>query len=77
MRLDGNTALAFQLHRIQHLIGHFAITQTAAKLYKPVRQRGFAMIDVRDDGKIADILHRLRIIGRLVTETSKDMEFIR
>src|SRR5205823_9544736 len=37
---------------------HFAIGQTTAALDQTIRQRRFAVVDVSDDGKVADLLHR-------------------
>ena len=54
--LDGNASLTLQVHGIQHLLGHFALGQTATMLNKAIGQRGFAMIDMSNDGKIANIL---------------------
>jgi hypothetical protein len=55
LRLDGDAALALDIHRIEHLILHLARGQAAAILNQPVGKRGFAMVDVSDDGKIADM----------------------
>mgnify|MGYP000723986508 CR=1 FL=1 len=30
----------------------------AARLDQPIRQRGFAMVDVRNDGEITDVIHQ-------------------
>ena len=38
LRLNGNATLAFQIHRIQHLVCHLAISETAASLNQPVCQ---------------------------------------
>ncbi len=55
LRLDGDAALALDVHRIEHLLFHLAGGQAAAKLDQPVGQGGFAMVDMGDDGKIADV----------------------
>jgi hypothetical protein len=55
--LDGDAALSLQVHAIEHLRLHFPRIQAAALLNEPVGQRGFAVVDVSNDGKIADILH--------------------
>ena len=54
LRLDRDSALALQLHRIEHLAGHFAFLQAAAALDQPVRQRGLPVVDVGDDRDIAN-----------------------
>ena len=55
VRLDGDASFALEIHRIKHLSVHFTLGQTAAHLNKTVSQGRLAMIDVRDDGKIADM----------------------
>ncbi len=52
--LDGDAAFALDIHGIEHLLLHFARGQAAAKLNQAVGQRGFAMVDMGDDGKVAD-----------------------
>ena len=54
--LDRYAALALKVHRIQHLLGHLAVTQASAHLDKTISQRGLAVIDMGDDRKIADAL---------------------
>ena len=53
--LDGDSALTLQVHRVQHLFLHLAQGERSRQLQEPVRKRGFAMIDVGDDGKISDV----------------------
>jgi len=55
LRLDGNAAFALDIHRIQHLLDHFARFQPAGKLDQPVGERRFAVVDVGDNREIADI----------------------
>ena len=57
LRLDGDAALLFQIHGVEHLLGHFAVGQAAAELDEAVGQGGLAVVDVGDDGEIADIFH--------------------
>ena len=61
LRLDGDAAFALQLHRVEHLLLHLALGQRTRPLDQPVGQRGFSVIDMRDDGKIADMcrLHEI------------------
>jgi hypothetical protein len=54
--LDRYAALALKVHRIQHLLGHLAVTQASAHLDKTISQGGLAVIDMGDDRKIADAL---------------------
>ena len=60
LRLDRDAALALQVHRIEHLRFHFAIAQAAAALNQAVGQRRFAVVDMRDDRKVADVLHAVQ-----------------
>ena len=57
LRLDGDPALALQIHGIQHLRLHLPGLEAAALLDEPIGQRRFTVIDVGDDGEIADIFH--------------------
>ena len=54
--LDGDAALALQVHGIEHLGLHLARGQRAGQLQQAVGQRGFAVVDMRDDREIADVL---------------------
>jgi hypothetical protein len=58
MRLDGNAALLFQVHGIQHLRAHLAGRQSFAVLDKPIGQRRFTVVDVRDDREVAYVFHQ-------------------
>ncbi len=63
---DGDAALAFQVHGIEHLLVHFALRQCAGHLQQAIGKRGFAVIDMRDDTKIADELWvHLPMTGRI------------
>ncbi len=57
LRLDRDAALALEIHGIEHLRFHFAVRESAAQLDETVGKRGLAVIDVRDDGKISNVLH--------------------
>ena len=52
--LDGDAALLLQVHVVQQLGGHLALLHRVALLDEPVRQGGFSMIDVSDDGKVTN-----------------------
>ena len=54
LRLDRNTALALDVHGVEHLFGHFAIAQATANLDEAISQRGFAVVYVRNNGKVTD-----------------------
>ncbi len=54
---DGNAALALDRIRVEHLRLHLTRLQTAAQLNDAVGERGLAVIDVGDDGEVADVPH--------------------
>ena len=53
--LDGDTPLPLQIHVVQKLVFHLPGLHRVALLNEPVRQGGFAVVDVGDDGEIADL----------------------
>src|SRR5690606_37656555 len=53
--LDGNAALALQIHGVQHLGFHFPVAQATADLDEAVGKGGLAVVDVGNDGKVADM----------------------
>ena len=54
VRLDGDAALALQVHGVEDLFHHFALRERAGDFEQAVRQRGLAVVDVRNDREIAD-----------------------
>ena len=63
LRLDGNAALALDIHRIEHLFLHLARFEPAGELNQPVGKRGLAVVDMRDNGEIAYIVDLCRTHG--------------
>ncbi len=57
LRLDGDTALFLDVHRVQHLCLHVALGQASAILDQAVRQGRLAMVNMGNDGKITNVLH--------------------
>ena len=55
VRLDGDAALALEVHGVEDLRLHLARLQRAGELEEAVGQRRLAVVDVRDDRKITDI----------------------
>ena len=51
--LDGNAALAFQVHRVQDLGLHLALGHRAGEFEQAVAQRRLAVVDVGDDCEVA------------------------
>ena len=60
LRLDRDAALALDVHRVEHLRFHFPVAEAAAALDQAIGQRRFAVVDVGDDRKIADLIHAER-----------------
>ena len=53
--LDGDAALALEVHGVEDLGLHLARGERSGELQQAVGQRGFAVVDVRDDREIADV----------------------
>jgi hypothetical protein len=51
---DGDAALAFEVHGIEDLFHHFALGECPGDFEQAVRECGFAVIDMRNDGEITD-----------------------
>src|ERR1700683_1932815 len=58
LRFDGNSPLAFEVHRVQHLRLHFSSIETAALLNEAIGQSRFTVVNMSNYGKVADILHQ-------------------
>ena len=67
VRLDRDAALALEIHRVEHLIDRLLGVHRAGEREQPVGQRRLAVIDVGDDGEIADAIqgHRLMVTRRV------------
>lgn len=61
--LDCNTSLALNVHGVEHLLVHLARTQASTMLDKPVCQRGLAMVNMGNNGKVADVAEITHSIG--------------
>ena len=63
LRFNSDAAFALEVHGVEHLLVHFALRKRAGHLQQAVRERGLAVIDVRDDAKIAYELrvHEIRL----------------
>ncbi len=58
LRLDGDTTLFLNVHGVENLRLHFTLLQTTATLNQSIGECRFAMIDVRNDGEISDVIHQ-------------------
>jgi 6,7-dimethyl-8-ribityllumazine synthase len=54
VRLDGDAALALEIHGIEHLLHHLPLGKGAGGLQKTVRQRALAVVNMRNDREIPD-----------------------
>ena len=52
--LDGDAALALDIHTVKDLRLHIALGHGAGQLDQPISERGFAVVDMGDDREIAD-----------------------
>ena len=64
--LDGDAAFPFQVHGVEVLGGHLAHGHGARLLQKAVRERGFPVVNVGDDGEIAGVGSDRHSGGKLV-----------
>ncbi len=55
LRLDGDAALALDVHGVEHLLLHVARFEPAGRLDEAVGKRRLAVVDMRDDGEVADV----------------------
>ena len=55
LRLDRDPALALDVHTVKQLLLHLTLGHRAGVLDQPVGQRRFPVVDMRDDGEIADV----------------------
>ena len=55
MRLDGDAALALEIHGVEHLRLHLARLESAGELEEAICQRRLAMVDVRDDREVPNV----------------------
>ena len=53
--LNGDAALAFQLHAVQNLLHHLALLENARRFQNAVSQRRLAMVNMGDNAEIANL----------------------
>ena len=56
LRLDRDPALALEVHRVEHLRAHLALRDGVRELEDAIGERRLAVVDVRDDREVADVL---------------------
>ena len=52
--LDRDPALALEIHRVEQLLAHVAVGDRVRELENAIGQGRFPVVDVRDDGEVAD-----------------------
>ena len=75
--LDGDAALALDVHRIEHLLDHVAFRHGSGLLDQPVGERRLAMVDMGDDGEVADVVDRVGGHGAAISRARGGREPIR
>jgi hypothetical protein len=53
LRLDGDAALALQVHLVEVLGAHLALADGVGEIDQPVGEGRLAVVDVRDDAEVA------------------------
>ncbi len=56
VQLDGYPALTLEVQRIQHLSFHLPLLQHARGFDQPIGECRLAVVDMRDDAEVADVL---------------------
>jgi hypothetical protein len=56
--LDGDAALALQVHTVQCLILHIPLTNGVGVFQQTISQGAFAVVNVCDDAEIAYFFHK-------------------
>jgi hypothetical protein len=52
---DGDAALAFKIHGVQNLFSRLSAADRMGGLQQTISERAFAVVNVSDDGKVADV----------------------
>jgi len=56
VELDGDAALALQVHGVEHLLAHQPFVERARELDEPVGEGGLPVVDVGHDAEVADVV---------------------
>lgn len=65
-QLDGDAAFPLDRVGIEELVLHLALGDGAGQFHQPVGKSGLAVVNVGNDGKIADICRRHEVDYRLL-----------
>jgi len=55
VHLDRDAALALEVHRVEQLLFHLTHGDRTRYFEETIRERGFPVVDVRDDAKISNV----------------------
>jgi hypothetical protein len=55
---DGDSPLPFEVHIIQSLVLHLALSNGSSGLEQPIGQGAFTVVDVGDNAEISNVIHR-------------------
>ena len=64
LRLDGDPALALEVHGVEQLLAHLPSGDGVGDLQDAIGQGRFPVVDVRDDREVADSVQLHRSVGR-------------
>jgi hypothetical protein len=56
VELDRDPTLALELVVVEHLLAHLPLIERAGTLEEAIGERRLAVVDVRDDAEIADLV---------------------
>ena len=68
---DGHPPFALNGVRVQYLLLHLSFLDSAGELHQPVRQSGFTVINMGNDGEITDFVYPSPAVG---SRTSSDSD---
>ena len=71
-----DAALAFDVHRIEHLVMVFTLRNAASGLDQSIGQSRLAVIDVGDDAKIPDMFHASSFEGFVAVLASRSFSSV-
>ena len=77
LRLDRDAALALEIHRVEHLLAHLPLRERRGQLEDAVGERRLAVVDVRDDGEVADAIEAHEVRERLTRSRMVSSSLIR
>lgn len=75
---DSNASFAFEVIIVEdEFAGRLIVAEEMAGEEHLVHQSGFAMVDVSDNGDIADVLHIMKFVCQLGCKVTKNMLYNR